>query len=202
MRLVVPGVLVFLLFYPLYKGTLTVDGLLSISTKDAIYVVLVFVAGGIYKTFEIRGLLFKERLDEVHENIKAKLIAPMEADPTYPRLRTLPAKAFLKVFYNIVDNDESLKEKTKDIYENGLLWSSYSDVGVISLLGIPLYAAAYLYVGNQDFLVFALLLVALFALSIPLILVSVNKHKKLGDDQLEIITTIHRARLEDLLKTL
>src|SRR5262245_61781896 len=116
MRLIVPGVLIFLLCYPLYKGTLDLDGLLSISTKDALYIVLVLVAGAIYKTFEARGILFRERLAEVHENIKANLIAPFSADPAFVHLNGLPAPAFLKVFYNIVDNDESLKEKTKDIY--------------------------------------------------------------------------------------
>ena len=202
MRLLVPGVLIFLVCYPLFKGSLTVDALLQISTKDALYIILVLVGGGMYKTFELRGILFKERLDEVHENIKVKLITPFQADPMYAKLVGLSPKAFLKVFYNIADNDESLKEKMKDVYENGLLWSSYSDLGVISFFGVLIYLAAFVATGNKDFIFMVFVLAVLFGISIPLIMISVRKHKALGDDQLEIITTIHRPRLEELLRNL
>lgn len=202
MRLIVPGVLIFLLFYPLYKGNFALDGLVNVSTKDAVYLVVVLVAGGIYKTLELRGIMFKERLDEVHENIKHRLLAPFSSDPKIAKLRALPAQKFLKVFYNLIDNDESLKEKSKDVFENGLLWSSYSDVGVISIFGAIIYALTFMITGQRDFAFFALFLVALWGLSIPLIFLSVNKHKKLGDDQLEIITKLHQSRLRELLEKL
>jgi hypothetical protein len=107
MRLIVPGILIFLLFYPLHKGALSIEALSSIHTEDVIYVVIVLVLGGIYKTLELRSILFKEQLDLVHQNIKSKLLAPFSTDSWIAKLQPLPAKSFLKVFYKIVDSKSS-----------------------------------------------------------------------------------------------
>jgi len=199
MRLLVPGVFIFLLLYPLKQGGFSLDGLLDIDTKNAFYLTCVFVLGAVYKTFEARTILFKESLAEVHKNIKARLLAPFLGDPNVAPIKDWEPRAFLKVFYNIVDNDPSLTEKTKDIYENGLLWSSYADLGVVSLFGVFLYLLAYYFTRLTDYLVVLGILVALFFFALVLIKISVGKHKKLSDSQLEVITSIHRARLKELL---
>ncbi len=202
MRLIVPGILIFLVLTPVVQGGLGFDKLIGIDTKSAFHIIVVLILGAIYKTLEARKILFKEDLAALHEHIKDRLLKPFEGDTKISALKDRPAKEFLKVFYNIIDNDNSLTQKTKDIYENGLLWSSYCDLGVICLLGIPVYLVAYLITSNSAFLTFIALLGVLFFVALPFCRLSKKKHQRLGDDQLEVITTIHKERLQKLLTDL
>lgn len=201
-RLLIPGILIFIVLYPFMQGGLALDGLLKIDTAHAAYVLLVLVLGGIYRTLGIRGLLFKDKLDDVHENLKKGLIAPFLGELDTPCLQKIPAEEFLKVFYYFVDKDSSLQAKTQDVYENGLLWSSYADLGVISAIGFIFYTIAYAVSGIEDYFFFTVMLISIHVISWPLIKKSVGKHKKLSDEQLKFITFHYQSELKEKLQRL
>jgi hypothetical protein len=200
MRLIIPGVLIFLLCMPL--GKLTFATLTKIDTGNAFYLAIVLVLGGLYRTFNARRFLFHDQLTDVHKNIKDKLLAPFVNEQIYSKLNNLPERDFLKVFYNIIDNDPSLSSKKADVYENGLLWSSYADLGTISIFASPIYCLAFALMRNYEYLAIAVFLLGLFFLSKFLSAITARNHIKLSDDQLETITVIHRQKLNDLLQKL
>lgn len=197
-RLLVPGILIFFVFYPLYRGfSLSVYS--EFKTDDVVFGAIVVLLGALYRILNFRSFFFYQALGDVHRNIKSKLLTPFALDPNLTTLQDLPPHEFMDVFYKLVDRDPTLTEKSKDVYENGLLLSSFADIATISAMGMAIYLGVYLATSNNDYATFVLVLEAALFIGIALVIVLANRHIKLGDAQLRIIERFHSKEAHALL---
>ena len=174
------------------------------SLEGLLYLVIVFPIGYLYDIMNIRGRFLRDSLSLIQANIQEKLTAPFRTEDVIEvNIESLTqGRQLLHVFYSIVDNDESLKSKSQDVYLNGLLWSSTADLMAVTLLFIPVYVIAYLFKPLPHYLPIALgLCIAyLFAARVAMPRVT-SKHIELSDDQLDFILQHHRDELhEELLR--
>ena len=112
----------------------------------------------------------------------------------------------LKVFYYFVDNKESLKERAKGVYLNGLLWSSVADAMVMTLLLAGVSIIFYLALWRFYHLIVAVVAIAVCALLSRFLMPRVvAKHIDLGDEQVGFILDLHepelRGKLEELARS-
>jgi hypothetical protein len=200
-RLLVPGILMFFAFYPLYQG-FAPEIYTSVKTDDALFVIAVVVLGVLYRIFNFRSFFFYQSLHGVHTNIKQRLLNPFRGDPALEQLRSVPAAEFMDVFYQLVDRDPTLTEKAKDVYENGLLLSSFADLATVSAVALGVYLCAYVYTGEQNYANFAVVLIGLLALGIAFVIGLASRHVSLSNAQLRIIERYHGEKARVLLTAL
>jgi hypothetical protein len=148
LRILVPGVILLLFFLPLYTGSL--DPLKIVSSlgelKDLLYLVVILPLGALYYVLDLRGPFLRPSLEKIHQNLHEKLLSPFADDlgisTSAAHLRT--DRRLLDIFYFFIDNDESLKERSKNIYLNGLVWSSIADLMATTSLAMPIYAITFI----------------------------------------------------------
>lgn len=202
LRLIVPGVMILTFASFLFLSSLQdlaeslrwVEGLL--------YAVIVFPIGYLYHVMNIRGPFLRDSLSLIQANIKEKLTAPFRTEEVIgENIESLnKGRQLLHVFYNIVDNDESLKSKTQNVYFNGLLWSSTADLMAISFVFVFIYIIAYVRkpVPHYLFIALGLCIVYIFAARVAMPRVTA-KHIELSSEQLEFIVQHHREVLRKQL---
>jgi hypothetical protein len=199
-RIVVPGVLLYLALSPLIRGDMSVASLLSIDLKSLINLGAVFVLGALYRTLGFRDVLFSGAIYEIRANLRDGLVQPFDAEPFAPVVRQMDPKRIMSTFYFFVDNDASLKTKTSEVYENGLMLSSFADAFVVGVVGLVCYGVAYLRFRNSTQFFFTAAFLLLTLISYFLARLSLERHKKLGNEQVEVITTHYRAQLQHKLE--
>ncbi|KTT32590.1 hypothetical protein NS201_07415 [Pseudomonas oryzihabitans] len=113
----------------------------------------------------------------------------------------------MRIFYHLIDNDESLKEKAKLVRDNGLIWSSIADAIWLGALFSFLYLVlAYISTFYAPDKTFALTITSIMLLCIVLILYGLalpkihKEHIKLGNEQLDIIEQFYKQKTKELLK--
>ena len=165
---------------------------------------LIYFIGGIYYVTGIRNILFPKFVTEAKKNIKNILLEYTRNDPVVKANaeKLQDTNTLMQVFYNIIDNDESLKNKAYDVYFNGLIWSTSVDLTIVSATGFVVYFLA-LYIVDYDEPIFAICAL-IFSLSftifnfwfIPLV---IEKHIRLSNSQLKYIRVVKYKRLIELL---
>lgn len=214
-RLIVPGVIILIALYlldlPFYdsiarKLGMGVPAWSELSEDTVLYLLLVIVVvvlGGLYYAFDVRGPFLRDSLRRIRNNIRDQLLAPFEDDdtiaPAAARLRK--GRTLLHIFYHFVDNDESLKQKAKRVYFNGLIWSTTADVMAVSTVSALLSLLLYIASGRTHYLGLTAVFWAIYVLSAQVILPRVTKrHIELGDNQLEFILVHYRDELRTRLE--
>lgn len=91
----------------------------------------------------------------------------------------------MRVFYNIIDNDESLKRKGMNVMFNGIFWTSTADSALINFAFYFTYKYCYPTIENVHTLMSFFLFTGI--ISIGLHIVSVIKHIYLSNEQLNPI---------------
>jgi Flp pilus assembly protein TadB len=109
--------------------------------------------------------------------------------------RLLKERTLMHVFYHFVDNDESLKDKAKDVRLNGLIWSSIADVIVISAVMLVLYVVGWFTLGRGHYLVMILVLVIAIIVGKVFLPKITRRHISLSDEQLEMIRLKYKPEL-------
>ena len=208
-RKVVPGATFIFFLIPAYL--FFTDQVLRIDEAAKFAVggygaVLAFIIGTFFSSLKIRSLRNKKTHAEIITNIKKKLIKngltrTVDAEEIK---KVIEGRQLMHVFYHIIDNDESLKEKSKLVKDNGLTWTSTADVAILSCFFTWLYFLLILFFGAESSLVFAGLLIGFIGLLSGAILhpLSVKNHIALGNDQLEFIFTNHKKKLQDKINGL
>jgi hypothetical protein len=202
LEFVVPGVMI--LVFGCFLGHSSLQELAEFlrSVENLLYIVIVFPIAYLYNIMNFRGPFLRGSHSLIQANIKEKLIAPFETEEVIKvnKESLTQGQQLVNLFYRIVDNDESLKSKTQDVYFNGLLWSSTADLMAVSLLFIPVYIIAYVIRPLPHYLPIALglCIVFLFASRVAMPRVT-SRHIELSNDQLEFILQHHR---EDVHKGL
>lgn len=204
LRIIVPGVIIFIFFLPLTQGDFDFSALISslISLKGLLSPIVICGLGGLYNIINLRKWFVADSHLLIHDNIKSKLLSPFSDDHliagSSERLRE--GRNLLHVFYYFVDRDPSLKEKAKNIYFNGLLWSSTADIMALSCMFMASYLIGYLFLNRDHYLIGALVLglLCLFA-SWALMPIVTKKHIALSDEQLDYIKLHYKEALHSKL---
>lgn len=206
LRILVPGAMLYIVFLPLFKGSINPLHIFATlnSLKDLFYLFGVILLGGLYYIFDLRGYILRPELQHIHFNIQQRLLNPFRDDPVFSassdKLRQ--GRTLLDIFYSLVDNDESLKERAKSVYLNGLVWTTVMDISMIGVIAAVFYASFALGAWRVDYLAAALCMGTLAAVSYWALLPRVTqKHIALSDEQLEYITSQKRAELRGKLIT-
>ncbi len=204
-RLLAPGVIVLICMLP-YLKLLNVE-LVSKKLPDGVFLlILTFSAifiGGVYYAADCRGLLWRKFIQRCHNNIRSSLIKPYTRDPSIESLiyRLTDLKA-MRIFYNIVDNDSSLRDQAHDVRLNGAVLTTIIDCLLISGFFAISYFVAFYFSREQVFLWAAIISVLLQPLLWLLKWRVSEKHISLENEQLRVIAQLHSGKVRSLLEQL
>lgn len=163
--------------------------------------VLAFVIGTFFSNLKIRKLRNDKTHAEINENIKNKFLANgLTKSVSEEDIQKVKAsRQLMYIFYHFIDNDESLKEKSKLVRDNGLTWTSTADVAILSCVFAWLYFIFILFLGPVTLFVYSGLLIGSIGLLSGVILhpLSVKNHIELGDEQLEFIFANYKEELKE-----
>lgn len=198
-----PGTVFLFFSVPVYQ--FFVDDLFKIddSLKFSIEgygAVLAIIIGSFFGTLKIRSLRIETTHKEINENIKSRLLAEglTEQRSEEEKDEIKNSRKLMYVFYHLIDNDQSLKEKSKLVRDNGLIWTSTADVAILGCFFSWLYLILMLIFGVDELLVSAGLMIGSIGLISGAILHprAVKEHIKLGNEQIEFILTNHKDELQ------
>jgi hypothetical protein len=136
-RLLAPGVMIYLLLVGICWATRWCELTVPNKLEDITKLFAVVVLGTIYNISDLTEWSNRKYFDRVNQNLTIRLTEPFKNDPEVPKNLTW-SKVRL-VFYKIVDSDESLKVKAKLAYRNGAFWASVADLRVISAIGCVVF---------------------------------------------------------------
>lgn len=212
LRLFIPGVIVIVLLLPLLQTNLNIKELLSNSKffQAIAYLIpelllksiLVAVIGALYYIFDVRKYFVRSSLCEIHDNIKTNLLKPFQDDATIAdnSERMREGRQMLHIFYNFIDKDESLKVKARNVYFNGLIWSSTADLTGASLMISFVYLLAYIVWNNVFFVLGDIILIFICLFTQFILMPRVTaKHIDLSNEQLEYIVLHYKEELHSKL---
>lgn len=203
MRLIIPGILILIVTFLFYINSFQMIQrmVLEFKNTDILFIIAIIVFGALYYILDLRYKVFKHFLEKVHENIKDSLIKPFENEFTIDQIAQFKkGRLLLNIFYNIIDNDNSLSEKAKIVRDNGLIWTTSIDISIIFSISSIIFLIKYFFTVNElNDLIKAIILLVISIVSFSGIFVLTNKHIKLSNEQLECIVTIHKKKLKDKL---
>jgi hypothetical protein len=145
----------------------------------------------------VRKWFWQPSLNDLNNNLKDKMIAPFDVEFSDAEKRLLREdQTLLHMFYNIVDSDESLKEKSSSIRLNGLICTSIADMIILGFLGGYSFFCAYLALQRSHYvwLSISLYIVSLLGYVFALPEFS-KKHKVLSDEQINALMVNYKSRL-------
>jgi len=194
LRVLIPGLIILIGLLPI-KNELIGFGV-NLDGLDYNYTILFAITlGAIYYQLDIQRLITSPSYHLINKNIYDRLlkIYSKEIDAKNKK-HILNDGSYMRVFYNIVDNDESLKQKANLVRFNGIFWTSSADIFIISLVYCCLYHYNIFIASNNIALSKALVIIMWAALFLHII--SVRKHIKLGNSQLKIIDQLYKTKVE------
>jgi hypothetical protein len=197
-RFIIPAIILMAVAFPLVPGFDLQKILeISISTDSIVVIGAALLVGTIYYILKPRDIVMRKALLRVNENIKDKLLSPFETDKVIGKsIRKLrEGNKMLDIFYNFVDNDKSLEERTKSVYFNGLLLSSFADLRIILMVATAVYLGVYLLIFNTLYLWIAIIWLVIFLSTYIFIPMLINRHISLSDTQLNYIILTYKKEL-------
>ncbi len=158
--------------------------------KGPLYLIVILSLAGLYYIINPRKFFIKDSLRKFHDNIKTKLLSPFSDDDRITRStdELMKGRKLILIFYKLIDNDESLKKKAKNIYFNGLIWTAVADIMAVSSIAIGFYIIRFFFLQRDHFLFFSLGLAVLHLIASRILMPIVTKrHIELMDEQLDHI---------------
>jgi hypothetical protein len=203
-RVIVPGTILLLIFY-FITNHIQAFSQIEILPEKVIYYVIVFVGGALYSIIPLRNFFMGLSLDKIDNNIKNKILDNLTYDPRIQKARNdiSSGREIMNIFYNIIDNDASLIERTKEVYLNGLILSSIIDFVILAFFS-DFILMIYLFISRnyplllQFFILLFLALIMWFVFR-PL---GVKKHIRLSNDQLAYIFQYYGQDLHSRIQKL
>jgi hypothetical protein len=137
-----------------------------------------------------------------HTNVTERLRAGLVTISGYPDSKNKYTwKKLRPLFFSLIDQDESLKQKSKLAYANGAVWTSFADSTALSILFC--IAALSLYgVGLEEAFPPAMMFLVIAAVSFAGSRVCTRKQIEIGAEQLEIIEFKNKNDVERRLNAL
>ena len=193
-RLVIPGIFtIFFIrvgltnskeeFFTIYKMSKTLEW------NNIFYVVPVLIFGVIYYALNVRWIVWKPFNAQVQENIKNKILNASSLKLTSSQwFKMKKDRTLMIIFYSFVDSDESLKEKAKSVRLNGLIWSSFIDLSVLSCLSALSFSMLSIFTSKSHHVYLAWIMFCISFISLLFICLLTYRHINKSNEQLEIIT--------------
>ncbi|MBT2162256.1 hypothetical protein [Zobellia barbeyronii] len=158
--------------------------------------------GALFYLTDIRFLVTNYSHKKIDLNIKNHILKLYTKPLSDKQKQFLYQKNRLKnVFYNIIDNDESLKKKQTNVFLNGLIWTSTADLLIICFLfSILFLISIFIFNKSSNLLLmggFIMILIALISLFAHIL--AFLKHVKLSNEQIEYIETHHINRVDEII---
>lgn len=196
LRLLIPGLILIFEFLPMlielklnYKIG---EGWFSYS----FLIIPALAIGAVYHMYDARFTVTSISHRKIDLNITSSLLKIYNKTITQEEHNFLKKKRLKHIFYNIVDNDASLSAKSQLVYFNGIFWTSTADLFILSIFSSIVYFVLGYWVLNSEFLWHTgLIFIGLAAFSFCLHMLSIIKHYKLSNDQIEYIETHFKADL-------
>lgn len=192
-RLLIPGIIIILLILPGLTDSkeelFEIDKMIkAFKWTDTFYLAVVILLGVIYYSINLRWFVWKPFNTKVQENIKDTILnasnLSLKASDWY-KLKS--SRAVITVFYDFVDNNESLTDKSKGVRFNGLIWSSFIDLTILSGLAGFIYSILLIFTSKEHYVYLALMLFCLSYISLAFTWLLTYKHKNMSNEQLEVI---------------
>lgn len=205
LRILIPGILIFLFTIPLFNPkpdiAEIIDKLTLLATGT--YMVVAFTIGAFYYTLNIRYYFLRQSLGAIHENIKEKLLEPFKNTPSiYNHKEKLKAGNILinNCFYPLIDNNETLKEKAKNVHLNGLIWTTIADISAISIIYCLINFACWLVLTNTHFIIWSIIFLLVYILFSQIGMKRITSlHIEKSNEQLDFIQINLKEALKELL---
>ncbi|WP_371055313.1 hypothetical protein [Rhodosalinus sp. K401] len=198
LRFFAPGVIAALGYFILGEFTGWWSQPDELSFEDLPKILPVFVVGVIYYVTPLRDRSNRKYFERVSENIRQGLYRIYGRDDINPedwaRVRV--------VFFQLIDSDESLREKAKIAYFNGAIWTTVADVRIISWIYAVISLVLFVLLGNTGALLAFISFSAISLVTYPISNELTKKHMEIGDEQLTLIESTHKIRLVKKLDAL
>lgn len=195
LRLLIPGIII-VIYGLIYISIITEKELSSFDFKRyTITTIIAIVLGVLYEMLEFRYVITNYSHKKIDMNVKNHICSLFTQPLTDIQRQFLFKKNRLKsIFYHIVDNDESLKQKSKNIYFNGIIWTSTADLFMISifisvliLISVTMFEESI----RNNLLIFGFITIMVSLISFALHCLAFLKHIKLSNEQIDFIETHH-----------
>ncbi len=203
LRILVPGAIIYLVLVVLLPiDFYNKDFFSNIKIiKFPLFIFVSYIFGYFYDLVKLRGPIFSMQSKMVDDNIKDSLLSIYgesvesvdENDKQY-----LKSKRLMSIFYHIIDQNNSLEKKSRRVYLNGLIWTTFIDAFIIFFISTILSAILGFFVSRYFIiaLIFFLLAVATFLLSLS----SRSKQIDLSNRQLKYIKHYCKKELVEKIK--
>lgn len=205
LRLLIPGFIILLFIIPGFTdNTEELKQICAVFygfTFTHLFILIpVIILGFLYYTLNIRWFVWKHYNKQIQDNIIDTLLIntnlKLNAKQWY-ELRN--SRKLIIIFYNLVDNDESLKEKAKSVRLNGLLWTSCFDIMIISGLAAAIYSLLSFIMARDHYIMVAVFFFWFFFVFWAFSSLLTHRHKSLSNDQLEVIKQRMSENLSEMI---
>lgn len=196
LRFIAPGVIFVLLASALGWITKLWNVFLPQNLKDAMYTTLFLAPAAIYYLTPFRRMSNQVYFDDVSENIRYQLvkIAGLDDDKSIYTWKSVRG-----IFFSLIDKNKSLEKKASLAYFNGFFWTSIADLRVYAIV-FTFVALLLVLLNAPNAGIATIIFLSIGLLSIPASRVVTNRHKAIGDEQIEIIQHSHLTELKQKLE--
>lgn len=207
LRMLIPGLFLYGLLVVFCWTTRWCQLSIPHSYEEGSKLVASVVLGFIYSATPLRKMSNAFYHTEVNSQIVALLTKPFKSE--IPGIELLTWNEIRTVFYHFVDKDKSLETQSQMARFNGLLWTSAADLRVVSLAGIPIFAAAMICSSRIASLKFeeataGLPILGLFMVFLSSLYASqyfTGQHRLIGRQQFDYILHHYSEELKGMFKT-
>lgn len=155
--------------------------------------IFVLIIGVVYRFTPLRSWINKSYHNQVNENIRSKIVSISGLVDDKNRFSWNKIR---RIFYDIVDHDESLKVKGQRVMFNGILWTSAADLTAISILflgySLILIVSEVQNAGYAAIIYFVSGLVGFIGS-----VFTTEKHLELGNEQLDLMEEKYQDEIRD-----
>lgn len=200
-RLVYPGIVALLLvaMFVLEDGFTSIEDFLinpsSIDLEATFPIIFTLLFGTIYYALSVRNIIWKPCINKVVNNINSTLLKITGVDSSIT-LSKKQKRQLSYVFYDIVDNDNSLSIKSRIVMSNGSILSCSIDTFLFLTVAILFFTIRLIFFDKELGSLFWMI-VAIDAVSILVFFPVLKKHMRLSDEQLEIIELNYNKKCHD-----
>lgn len=195
-RLIIPGIIIML--FILLGLTKTKDELMDISLLFSrfnwsdlyyiFYIGVIIILGALYYALNIRWLVWKHYNKKVEDNIKDTILNECTLNISAKQWYNLKKEnAVMIIFYDFIDNNESLKDRSNDVRFNGLIWTTCFDITILSCLAGFIYTILFFTTTRSHYIYISLFSFWLCFIALAFSSLLTYRHLAKSNDQLEVI---------------
>jgi hypothetical protein len=166
--------------------------------EKSLYLPIVIIPGALYYISPLRMWVNAPHHNRISERIRSRLVemtgySDRKDKYTWKKLRPL--------FFDLIDQDESLKQKAKLAYFNGLIWTSFADATGLAIL-FAFISALFFWIGIEDALIAGTVFALIAVISVVGSLITTSKQLSIGAEQIEVIEYKYKSNVEKRLNDL